>query len=361
MRIYIMSVHLAYFRVLAISGGLICGLLEFVALQRARIQLRRSNDRPEFFPPQRLEPPRPALAGARQSLGAAPKSQVLKLLQLAVEFIRAAILIRQLFPRLARGQQLREIQQWATKLVRILQVEVDCNQPVPVDGAVLCVSNHLSWLDILVIQSLMPGVFVAKAQVRRWPVIGSMARACATIFVERSSARSTHAMVDSAAAALQQGTTVIAFPEGTSSDGSDLAPFHANIFEGAVRARTPVQPVTLRYVNIDTGAPSEAALFTGDMTLLTSLRNVIRTSNIRVHVHMGESLPAEGQTRISLCHQAQQAIRAQLLANDRMDCFDRHRFARLGHNTAAAFFAVDRNGGLHGGCPLRRTGATRVQ
>lgn len=304
-----------YFRVLAISGSLIGGLLEFGALQRARIQLGGTHDRPEFFPPQRLDPPRLPPVGPRQSVGSERKSQLLKLLQLAVEFIRAAWVIRRQFPRLARAERLREIQQWAAKLVRILQVEVDCKQPVPVDGAVLCVSNHLSWLDILVLQSLMPGVFVAKAQVRRWPVIGFMARACATIFVQRSSARSTHAMVDSAAAALQQGYTVLAFPEGTSSDGADLAPFHANIFEGAVRAQTRVQPVTLRYVNAQTGAPSEAALFTGDMTLLTSLRNVIRTSNIRVHVHMGASLPVEGQTRKSLCHQAHQAIRGQLLAH----------------------------------------------
>lgn len=312
---YNMTVHPVYFRILAISASMISGLLEFGALQRARMQLRRTRDRPELRSPQRLEPPRPSPASAPQRVDATRKSQVLKLLQLALEFIRAAIVIKRKFPKLDRAGRLRAMQQWAAKLLRILQVEVDCKHPVPVDMATLCVSNHLSWLDILVLQSLMPGVFVAKAQVRRWPVIGSMARACATIFVERSSARSTHAMVDSAAAALRQGYTVLAFPEGTSSDGADLAPFHANIFEGAVRVRTPVQPVTLRYVATETGAPSEAALFTGDMTLLTSLRNVLRTSNLRVQVHLGDSLPVAGQTRRTLCHQAHQAIRGQLAAH----------------------------------------------
>ena len=245
---------------------------------------------------------------------AAGRRPLLKVLLLAQEFIRAGILLRWQFPTLQREQKLQAIQRWASKVLQILEIEVHCNQAPDADFAGLVVSNHLSWLDVLVIQSLMPGVFVAKAEVRYWPLIGAMARNCATIFVDRATARSAHAMVDSTVAAFELGHAVIAFPEGTSTEGHDLGRFHANVFEGAIRAQAPVQPVCLRYVDGSTGLPAESAHFTGETTLLASLRKVIATSAIKTQVHFGPHIGAAGHTRKTLCHQAHRVIRTQLLA-----------------------------------------------
>jgi len=245
---------------------------------------------------------------------------MLKLLQLAVEFVRAGLLLRLQFPRMQRDEKLGGIQRWASRILQILEIEVECNKLPPAGFVGLVVANHLSWLDVLVIQSLMPGVFVAKSEVRNWPLIGAMARACTTIFVDRRSARSAHAMVDSTVAAFEQGYAVIAFPEGTSSEGADLGSFHANIFEGAIRAATDVQTVTLRYVNTDTGSPAKAAVFIGETTLLSSLRKVLGTSTIKIKVHIGKTLYAPGQTRRSLSTQAHRHISAQLAQINRT-CF----------------------------------------
>jgi 1-acyl-sn-glycerol-3-phosphate acyltransferase len=182
----------------------------------------------------------------------------------------------------------------------------------PPPGASLVVANHVSWLDILVLQSQLPGVFVAKAEVRHWPLIGSMAQVCSTIFVERSSRQSARSMVDDTLKALGQGYSVVAFPEGTSSDGTDLGVFHANIFEAAIRARTPVQPVTLSYFNSRTGLPDDTVLFIGDTTLASSLRKIMASSSIRSHVHLGECIESIGHSRKSLASQAHQRIRRQL-------------------------------------------------
>lgn len=238
--------------------------------------------------------------------------RLVKLLRLTLEFFRATLVLWLLFPRLERDQKLKQIQRWARKVLLILELEVQCDGPLPAVRAGLMVANHLSWLDILVLQSLQPGVFVAKAEVRRWPLVGWMAQACATIFVERSSRQSARAMIDSALAAVQQGYSVIAFPEGTSSDGSDLAHFHANIFEAAIKTQTHAQPVTLRYLDAATGLPTDAALFIGDMTLLSSLRKVLAKSGIKARVHVGESIPANGHNRKSLAIQAHRMIRGQL-------------------------------------------------
>lgn len=235
-----------------------------------------------------------------------------KLLRLSAEFIRGSLILWRHFPQLPRDDRLHHIQHWARRVLLILQIEIQCDGAPPAARAGLVVANHLSWLDILVIQALMPGVFVAKAEVRRWPLIGAMAQACATIFVQRSSPRSTRAMVDNTAAALAQGYPVVGFPEGTSSDGAGLGVFHTNLFEGAIRAQAHVQTVTLRYVHAQSGLPAEAALFTGNTTLLSSLRKVLASATIRTQVHIGHCIAPDGHTRKSLARQAQLNIHGQL-------------------------------------------------
>ncbi len=261
-----------------------------------------------------LSQPLPAAPASAQPIAHAGGFPLVKLLRLMLEFCRATLVLWLLFPRLERDGKLRQIQRWARKVLLILEVQVQCDGPPPATHAGLMVANHLSWLDILVLQSQLPGVFVAKAEVRRWPLVGWMAQSCATIFVERSSRQSARGMIESALAALQQGYSVIAFPEGTSSDGSDLAHFHANIFESAIKARSHVQPVTLRYLDAATGLPTDAALFIGDMTLVASLRKVMASSSIKTRVHLGECIPSMGHSRKSLANQSHQIIRAQLAA-----------------------------------------------
>lgn len=259
-----------------------------------------------YLPSHRPAPP------ITQPITGARGLPLVKLGRLLLEFARAALVLWLLFPRLERDDKLRHIQRWAGKVLLILEIEVQCDGPSPATRARLVVANHLSWLDVLVIQSLLPGVFVAKTEVRHWPLFGWMAQTCATIFVERSSRKSARTMIDDTLTAFQQGYSVIAFPEGTSSDGSDLGVFHANIFEGAIKARTHVQPVTLRYLDAGTGLPTDAALFIGDMTLLASLRKVMASSPIKTRVHLGECIPSNGHSRRSLANQSHQIIRAQL-------------------------------------------------
>lgn len=236
----------------------------------------------------------------------------LKGLRLSMEFVRAVPILWLRFPGLARQDKLDEIQRWAQRVLRILEVEVHCSGSPPARRAGLIVANHLSWLDILVIQSLRPGVFVAKGEVRRWPLIGAMAQACQTIFVDRSSPRSAVAMVEATAAALAQGYPVVAFPEGTSSRGLAVGPLHANIFEAAIRAACPVQPLALRYVDARTGLACEAVPFVGDMSLGSSLCRVLASGAIRAHVHGGAGIASARHNRKSLARHTHQSMAEQL-------------------------------------------------
>ena len=244
----------------------------------------------------------------------APGVRAMKALRIAAHFGHAVLLVVLRFPAWSREQRLQRIQRWSQQVLASLQIQVHSKQPPRPGFAGLVVANHLSWLDILVLQSLLPGVFIAKSEVRRWPVVGFLAAACATIFVNRSSPRSARAMVEHSAAAMAQGDAVIVFPEGTSSNGEDLGSFHANIFESAIRAQAPVQLLTLKYLDTATGEVAEAAHFVGDMSLLSSLQRVIGSSSIQAHVQLGECLSAQGHSRKSLAQHAHQKIRASLLA-----------------------------------------------
>jgi 1-acyl-sn-glycerol-3-phosphate acyltransferase len=236
-----------------------------------------------------------------------------KLIRLLFEFTRGALVLWLRFPKLDHDGRLREIQRWAAKVLTILRVQVQCEAPAPTQCPALVVANHLSWLDVLVLQSLLPGVFVAKSEVRHWPGIGAMAQACATIFVERSSRQSARAMVNEMLKAIKQGYSVFAFPEGTSSDGSDVGQFHTNVFEAAIQAHVHVQPVTLLYVDTHLNLSSDTALFTGDTTLVASLRKVMASSSVQATVHFGKFILPQGHTRKSLAGQAHQSIHGRLL------------------------------------------------
>ena len=248
----------------------------------------------------------------QKALGSLRRSRPVKLLGIALQFGRGAWIVAVRFPAWPKAQRLQAIQRWASQLLAILEIEVHSNQLPQTGFAGLVVSNHLSWLDILVLQSLMPGSFVAKKEVRQWPVVGYLAQACATIFVDRSSPRSARSMVDDTAAAIAQGYAVVVFPEGTSSNGQALGDFHANIFESAIRAQAPVQLLSLQYVDRTTGSAAAAAHFIDDMTLMASLKDVMASSSIQARVHIGDCLSADGHTRKSLALQAHQRIRAHL-------------------------------------------------
>jgi 1-acyl-sn-glycerol-3-phosphate acyltransferase len=240
---------------------------------------------------------------------------VFKMARLLRAFAQATWLVRRRFPAMTAAQQQQEIQRWARRVLAILEVEIACNPPPASGSTALVVCNHMSWLDVLVLQSLLPAVFVAKSEVQAWPVVGTLAQACATIFVQRASARSARAMVDSAVAALSSGHSVVAFPEGTSSDGTQVLGFHANIFECAIQADAAVLPVTLQYLDRSSGGPATAAHFIGDTTLLASLREVMASGTIQARVHLGAPIQADGHTRKTLSLQAHASIRSQLASS----------------------------------------------
>jgi 1-acyl-sn-glycerol-3-phosphate acyltransferase len=149
---------------------------------------------------------------------------------------------------------------------------------MPTSGVL--VSNHLSYLDIIALSSLRPCVFVAKRDVRSWPVFGWLARAAGTVFVERDRRSAAAAEVEQIRATIKAGLLVVFFPEGTSSDGSTVLPFKSSLLQAVVQSHCPVAAAAIDYELAD-GSVSNEVCYWRDMTLLPHLLNLFRKREIR--------------------------------------------------------------------------------
>ncbi|ADV01339.1 lysophospholipid acyltransferase family protein [Alicycliphilus denitrificans] len=201
------------------------------------------------------------------------------------------------FPRLAEEQQQARVQAWALGLLRCAGVTLELHGRPPRTGPVLLVANHLSWLDIPVMHAARYCRFISKSDVQDWPIVGTLATAAGTLYIQRESRRDALRMVASMHEALLRGEVLAVFPEGTTGDGRELLPFHANLLQAALAADVPVQPVGLRFVDGQSGATSFAPSFVGDESLLGSIWRTLSAPGITAVVHFGTPERAQGRDR----------------------------------------------------------------
>lgn len=241
---------------------------------------------------------------------------LIKYLRLIWAFVRALLILWFEFPKFNREQKLQSIKNWSNDVLSLLNIDVYISRDESVTLAEcmprLIVSNHVSWIDVLIIQSLQPSIFVAKKEVRDWPLIGIIAKACGVIFVDRGSVQSAKNMVVDVSTALAHGYSVAAFPEGTSSHGYQVSLFHANLFEAAVHQQISVRPITLRYCNANTKSLCTDAAFVDDYGFLHSLHKIITLPSVTVEVHVGTALSSLGHSRRTLAHLSHRYVSSQL-------------------------------------------------
>ncbi len=164
------------------------------------------------------------------------------------------------------------LQHACRRVLRILSVDVKTRGPIPLKGLLVC--NHLSYLDILVISSIAPAVFISKNEVKRWPVFGWFARMSGTLFVERTRRADVSRLNLELARLLDEGALVVLFPEGTSSDGSGVLPFKSSLLEPVTRLEHPLTIGCISYALAD-GRPGQDVCYWGEMTLFPHLINLL--------------------------------------------------------------------------------------
>lgn len=209
-------------------------------------------------------------------------------------------------PLVGNAVRLQLRQRWSRQLLEILGVRLEtASWARPLSG--LLVANHISWLDIFVINAVAPAAFVCKAEVRAWPLIGWLCASSDTIFMERGSRSAARRTNDALIHRLRGGELAAFFPEGTTGEGRTPLPFRNALFQAAINAESVIQPVALRYLD-EAGRHSAAAAYCGSTTLWQSLRNIAAAAGLRVRMEILVPLAARGMTRHELSETARRLI-----------------------------------------------------
>jgi len=203
---------------------------------------------------------------------------------------------------------------WARCMLDAIGVELRVEGANVVPGS-LVVANHVSWLDILVLASSAHAVFVAKSEVRCWPMIGWLASRAETVFIRRASGRSLLKVKNRIAGLLLDGRSVAIFPEATTSDGETVLPFRSGLLQAAVDAGRPVQAVAIAYRD-ERGTRSSSAAFIDGMSLCRSIVTVCTAGHISACVAVAAPVTPGGRSRKVLARKARGAVTAMLGARN---------------------------------------------
>lgn len=222
------------------------------------------------------------------------------------------------FPLVGLPRRNRINSRWSRLLVAICGARIIVDgEPIPalirdtgiepsrLGRLVLC--NHVSWLDVFAINAATPCRFVAKAEIGQWPLLGALVTRSGTLYIERGRRHAVAAMNHIVREHLKAGETIALFPEGTTTDGGSLLPFHSNLLAPAVEIGAPVWPLALRYA--ENGVRSDAAAFIGDMGLLTSLARILTARRLTIRI---TALPVIEVTLHENRHAVARAARAAI-------------------------------------------------
>lgn len=254
----------------------------------------------------------PRLSGRTPDESAPRLLQLLTLLRLALHLAQGLVTAALIFSWCSPALRDTVIRAWSRKVLAILRVRTRVSGHPPGAGVPgVVVANHISWLDVWLIDSQRTCRFVAKSEVRGWPVMGWLADKAGTLFIQRQRRHHTAALNQQISHALGEGACVGVFPEGTTSDGRQLKRFFTSLLQPAADTGAPLIPVAIRYVRSN-GEVDLTPAFIDDMSLAESLRRVLAAREIVAELTFLPPVDTQGKTRRDIAHAAQDAIAAAL-------------------------------------------------
>lgn len=235
--------------------------------------------------------------------------RLLRLTRIGLHLIQGVLTALLVFPVLRQSARNFLIRSWSAKLLAILAIRLTVRGNLPRRGkqGVLFAANHISWLDIYLLNALHPVRFVSKSEVRGWPVIGFLAAKAGTLFIERNRRRDTGRINQTIESALRDGDHVALFPEGTTTNGSHVRHFHAPLLQPAIDADAPLQPVAISYFR-ESGDIDTAPAYIDDLSFGDCLRQILRRPAIYAELRFAETVAPHGKNRRELAGVLHNAI-----------------------------------------------------
>lgn len=240
-------------------------------------------------------------------------TKLVRAAHLTLHLVKGAAMVGLVFPYLKPAERDAVVNRWCCDALTILRVRVHVRAPIPspTTAPVLVVANHISWLDILALNAVRRVRFVAKTEVRTWPVLGWLAARTGTFFIQRNRPRQLIRLIRSVSRALDQRHCVAFFPEGTTTDGRGVLPFRSGLMQSAVLSQAVVWPVALRYTTPE-GTRASSAAFVGDQSLIQSILHVLSQSTTHLQLRFAPPLEGVQTDRKKLARQAWAAIFSML-------------------------------------------------
>jgi len=214
-----------------------------------------------------------------------------------------------ILPRLDPRRRNRVISSWSASLLNLLNIKVIAEGVVPQQelSNTMFVANHISWVDIHALNSVHTTRFIAKSEIRQWPVFGFFATSVNTLFIDREKRHEAGKVVDITRKALQAGDCICFFPEGTTTDGTEIKPFKGSLLQAAIEAGSEVRPFSIHYPDAENGVNTEMSYW-GEMSLIESMRNVIRQKQATVVLRFAEPINAADYDRRNLTSMTREII-----------------------------------------------------
>ncbi len=237
---------------------------------------------------------------------------------LAFVFVLPFVIFSILLAKLFRNHRTSEfvLIYWSRLVCFICGIKVYVHGVKP-KSPVLLVANHVSWLDIPIIHSLMLAGFVAKSEIKYWPILGWVTLIADTMFLKRGSAESRKGVLNQIKKRLSGGRSVAIFPEGTVTDGSYLRTFHRQLIHAAVETQTPIFPVAIKFIKAD-GQRNDQVGFLNNELFMTHVWRILSLPNSKVEIHCGELVTDYELGTRAVTLKARSYVEQELLKDDYM-------------------------------------------
>jgi 1-acyl-sn-glycerol-3-phosphate acyltransferase len=232
-------------------------------------------------------------------------------------------------PKVTAKQRDLIISKWAASLLAVMNVRVIKKGHLPNRDitSTMFVANHISWLDIHALNSVRAVRFVSKSEVRNWPVFGRLAVNANTLFIDRAKKQDAGRIVEITTESLSAGDCLCYFPEGTTTDGTELKPFKGSLMQSAINNERPIWPFVIRYPNPD-GSPNIEMAYAGETSLLYSMWQIVSLKNPVVELEFLAPISPKGHDRRSLTILVRQKVAEKLNLLDAVSSVDDMEFSK---------------------------------
>ena len=234
--------------------------------------------------------------------------RLLKFIHIVLHVIFGFIFIL-FFPFLNQDIRFKIIELWSTWFLKILKIKLTVNEistNIENKSKYFFAANHISWVDIVILNSIKPSSFVAKSSIRKWPFLGFMISMSNTIFIDRVSKKSLKLAFSKVSSVLNRSSVVI-FPEGKATLGKSVNVFHSNFFQIPINKKICVNPISIRYKK--EGNFTDVIAYVGDDKLLNSLLKIINLNGFEAVINLHDQIPTNDKNRKELAFETYSVVK----------------------------------------------------